>query len=60
MTIYVPQLKRILIYPQGIDTQEGKPVFLKFMASGTGPIPNEYDKYAPIRKYEKRLHLSGC
>ena len=41
-SLYVPHLKRRLIYLQGIYTQEGYPVFLDFMTGGTGSIPNEH------------------
>ena len=40
--LYFSHLKRILIYPQDIDTQEGNPVFFDFMTGGTGSIPNEH------------------
>ena len=42
MALYVPHIKKILISLQGIETQEGNPVFLKFMSGGTGLIPTAH------------------
>ena len=41
-SLYVPHIKRRLILPHGIDTQEGKPFFWGFMIDGTGSITNEH------------------
>ena len=48
-SLYLPHLKRRLILPHGIDTQENKPVFLGFMIDGTGSIHNEHWNYGPTQ-----------
>ena len=37
--LYVPQLKRRLVSPQGIETQEGNPVFFGFSGRRNGVNP---------------------